>query len=93
MVIGLLTIDIHFPHSRSLKEKRKELNSLKDRVRRKYEVALAELDYQDSWQRTRIGVVTLNSKPAVVEQMLARIREDVAENTNGQILSAEIQYF
>jgi uncharacterized protein YlxP (DUF503 family) len=93
MVIGLLTVDIHFPHCRSLKEKRKELNSLKDRIRRKYEVALAELEYQDSWQRTRIGVVTLNSKPSVVEQMLARIREDVIENTNGQVLSAEIQYW
>jgi uncharacterized protein YlxP (DUF503 family) len=93
MVIGYLELDIHFPHARSLKDKRKELASLKDRIRQKHNVALAELDFQDAWQRTKIGVVTVNSQQSIVEQVLARIRADVFEHVNGELLGSHIQFF
>jgi uncharacterized protein YlxP (DUF503 family) len=93
MVIGLLSLEIHFPYSQSLKDKRKELNSLKDRIRQKYNVALAELDYQDTWQRTKLGIVTLNSQPAVVENILAKILRDVENHVNGDVLKADILFY
>ncbi|MCX6575740.1 MAG: DUF503 domain-containing protein [Candidatus Aminicenantes bacterium] len=93
MVIGLLSLEIHFPYSQSLKDKRKELNSLKDRIRQKYNVALAELDYQDTWQRTKLGIVTLNSRPAVVENILAKILRDVENHVNGDVLKADILFY
>lgn len=93
MVIGLLTLDLHFPHSRSLKDKRKELAGLKDRLRHGFNAAVAELAYQDTWQRSTIGVVTLNSQPAVVEQILDSIRRDVQNHLQGEILSAETRFF
>jgi uncharacterized protein YlxP (DUF503 family) len=93
MVIGLLSLEIHFPYSQSLKDKRKELNSLKGRIRQKYNVALAELDYQDTWQRTKLGIVTLNSQPAVVENILAKILRDVEDHVNGDVLKADILFY
>jgi uncharacterized protein YlxP (DUF503 family) len=93
MIIGLLSCEIHFPYSQSLKEKRKELNRLRDRIRQRYNVALAELDYQDTWQRTEIGIVTLNSRQSVVESLLNRIFREIVENTNGEILRHDIRYF
>jgi uncharacterized protein YlxP (DUF503 family) len=93
MVIGYLELDIHFPHARSLKDKRRELAGLKDRIRQKHNVALAELDFQDVWQRTKIGVVTLNSQPGIVEQILAKIRSDVFEHVNGELLGSRIEFF
>jgi uncharacterized protein YlxP (DUF503 family) len=93
MVIGFLSLDIHFPHSRSLKDKRKELAGIKDRIRQRHNVAVAELDFQDTWQRTRIGIVTLNSRPAVVEDLLGRIRADILGHLNGELLGSEIKFF
>jgi uncharacterized protein YlxP (DUF503 family) len=93
MVVGLLSLEIHFPYSQSLKDKRKELNSLKGRIRQKYNVALAELDYQDTWQRTKLGIVTLNSQPAVVENILAKILRDVEDHVNGHVLKADILFY
>jgi uncharacterized protein len=93
MVIGLLSLDIHFPYSQSLKDKRKELNSLKGRIRQKYNIALAELDYQDTWQRTKIGIVTLNSQAGLVKDILTKILKDVEGHINGDILKADIQFF
>ena len=93
MVIGFLSLDLHFPYSRSLKDKRKELAGIKDRLRQRYNIAVAELDFQDTWQRTRIGIVTLNSRPSVVEDLLGRIRADVLEHVNGELLDSEITYY
>jgi len=93
MMIGLLTLDLHFPHARSLKDKRKELAGLKDRLRHGFNAAVAELDFQDAWQRTRLGVVSLNSQKAVVEQILDSVRRDVENHLNGEILSADITFF
>jgi uncharacterized protein len=93
MVIGLLILDIHFPYSRSLKDKRKEISGLKDRFRKKYNVAVAELDFQDTWQRSRLGVVTVNSQPGLVENLLAKIRSEAIGQVEGDILNSEIKFF
>ena len=93
MVIGYLELDLHFPHARSLKDKRRELAGIKDRIRNRHNVAVAELDFQDVWQRSRIGIVTLSGQPALVEQVLSKIREDVFGHLNGELLSAEIRYY
>ena len=93
MVIGFLSLDFHFPQSRSLKDKRKELAGIKDRLRQRYNVAVSELEFQDTWQRTRIGIVALNSRPSVVEDLLGRIRSDVLEHVNGELLGSEIKFY
>ncbi len=93
MIIGFLSLEIHFPYARSLKEKRKILNSLKNKIKQKYNVAIAELDYQNKWQRTQIGIVTLNSQKSIVENLINRILIDTEENINGEIISRQISYF
>jgi len=55
MVIGLLTLELHFPGARSLKDKRQVLRRLKDRVRA-LNVSVAEVAHQDLWQRARLGI-------------------------------------
>ena len=55
MPVGLLTLEIHLPYAHSLKEKRMVVQRLRDRLRRKFNVAVAELDHQDLWQRAVLG--------------------------------------
>jgi uncharacterized protein YlxP (DUF503 family) len=91
MVIGLLTLELHFPHARSLKDKRRELQGIKDRLRRQ-NAAVAELDHQDVWQRTRLGIVTLNAEASVVESVLDAILRDVESRLNGVVAAAERRF-
>jgi uncharacterized protein YlxP (DUF503 family) len=93
MVVGLLALEIFLPYSQSLKDKRKVLNALRDRVRGRFNAAFAELDFQDKWQRSKIGIVTLNSQPGLVDRALRRIRQDVEENLEGEIVHSEFHYF
>ncbi|HPW19057.1 MAG TPA: DUF503 domain-containing protein [Candidatus Aminicenantes bacterium] len=91
MVVGVLTLDLFFPHARSLKDKRRVLHGFKDRVRR-YNVALAETGFQDKWQRSRLGVVTLNSQQAVVEEVLARVLADAHGLPEAEVSGEEIRF-
>src|SRR5579863_8801924 len=65
MPVGLLTLELHIPDAQSLKDKRQVLRSLKDKLRREFNVAVAELDHHDVWQRSVIGVVTLSNEEKI----------------------------
>jgi len=73
MPVGLLTLELHIAEAQSLKDKRQVLRSLKDRLRAKFNVAVAELDFMDTWQRSLVGVVTLSNEEQHVEQALQKV--------------------
>jgi len=73
MPVGLLTLELHIPDAQSLKDKRQIVRSLKDRLRGRFNVAVAELDHQDTWQRSIVGVVTLSNEESHVEESLQHI--------------------
>ena len=77
MPIGLLTLEIHILDAQSLKDKRQVLRSLKDRLRAHYNVAVAELEHQETWQRSRVGVVTISGDSGYLEKTLAEIAADL----------------
>ncbi len=93
MIIGYLFLDIHFPYCHSLKEKRKRLKSIKERIKNKYNIALAELEYQNKWQRTKIGIVTINNEKRVIESVFQKIIQESDDNIDGEIIDYKIQYF
>jgi uncharacterized protein YlxP (DUF503 family) len=60
--VALLTIHLHFPESGSLKAKRKDLSSVKAQLHTRLGLAVAEVDYQDTWQRsTLVGALVSGS--------------------------------
>ena len=91
--IGVLTLDLHIEHSHSLKDKRQVVRSLKDRLRSKFNVATAELDHQESWQRAVIGVVTLSGDRSRVEEVLQRVEREAADLLGANLVGAETEYF
>jgi uncharacterized protein len=89
MPVGLLTLEIRLPYAHSLKEKRAVLRKIRDRLRSRFNVAVAELDHRDVWQHATLGVVSLSdSQPlldSVFQQVLREseniLGEDVARHT------------
>jgi uncharacterized protein len=92
MIIGVLTIEFHFPHARSLKDKRRVLHGFKERLKGRHNVAVAELEHQDKWQRALVGIVTLNSQAAVVGDVLQRILADASGLEEGIVAHHEIRF-
>lgn len=56
MRLTLLIYDLYFPHCQSLKDKRRILNGIKDLVRSRLNVSIAEVDFEDKWQRSRLAI-------------------------------------
>jgi uncharacterized protein len=73
MPVGLLTLELHIAEAHSLKDKRQVLRSLKEKLRANFNVAVAELDFEDTWQRSVVGVVTLSNEEQHVEQSLQQV--------------------
>jgi uncharacterized protein YlxP (DUF503 family) len=79
MVIGLLTLDLHFPGARSLKDKRQALRSLETKLRNRFNVSVAEVEHQDLWQRARLAIVAVNTDHGHLEATLQSVAGE-AEN-------------
>ena len=76
--IGVLIFELRLEESHSLKDKRHYVKSLKDRLRSKFNVAVAEIDHQDLWQRGVVAVVTVSGDRAHAEQVLQNVERDAA---------------
>lgn len=73
MLVGLLTLDLHFPEAHSLKEKRKVLKSIKDRIRSRFNVSVAEVDGNDLWQRSLIGIACVANETRFINTVFDEI--------------------
>lgn len=80
MNVGLLLVDCFLGNSLSLKEKRRVLSSLTGRLRRDYNIALCEVEYQNQWQRSKLAIVFVNTDWQMVlknaNKILALIEQD-----------------
>jgi hypothetical protein len=92
MSIGLLTLEIHIPDARSLKDKRQILRSLKDKLRGRFNVAVAELEHQDLWQRSVVGVVSISSDDKHLEESMRAVAEESERILGRDLIGQEIEY-
>ncbi len=76
--IGVLTLEMRLDHSHSLKDKRQVVKSLKDRLRHKHNVAVAEIDCQELWQRAVVAAVTVSGERSRAEQVLQSVEQDAS---------------
>lgn len=93
MPIGLLTLEIHIPEARSLKEKRQVLRRLKDRLRGQFNVAIAELDHQETWQRSLVGIVTLSAEDRHLDEMLQKVFAESERLLGRDLIGHQIEVF
>jgi len=93
MQIGLLTLEIHISEAQSLKDKRQVLRSLKDRLRAHFNVAVAELEHQELWQRSKVGVVSISGDSKYLEESFAAIAAESERLLGRDLVSHEIDYF
>ena len=90
--IGVLTLEIRIEDSHSLKDKRHVVKSLKERLRHKFNVSVAEIDYQDLWQRALVAAVTVAPDQARAELVLQTVEREAADLLGPQLVSAVVEW-
>jgi uncharacterized protein YlxP (DUF503 family) len=69
IIVGICTVELFIPGSQSLKDKRHVLLSLKDRLREKFNLSVAEVDGQDLWQKAVLGFACVANEGRYVNQV------------------------
>lgn len=86
MVIGTLVVRLHIPESHSLKDKRMVVRSIVERTRRTFNVAVAEVDDQDSWQAATLGVACVSADSRHADEMTQKVLRFLEEEGQGEAL-------
>lgn len=73
MIVGVLTVKLEIPYSSSLKEKRRVLSRIKDRVRNKFNVSVAEVENHDTWNYGGLGIAVVSNEQKYANQVLSEI--------------------
>jgi hypothetical protein len=84
-----LTVDLRLPDCRSLKDKRSVLRTITDGARRRYQVAAAETDHQDIWQRAELGFASVSGSPGQVAEVMDAVERFVWSFPEVEVLATE----
>jgi len=90
MLVAVERFDLRIPGCRSLKEKRHVLTTLTGGLRSTFEVAVAEVDYQDLWQRTGIAVAAVGAERYHVRKVMHQVERFVERQPRVELIEAEL---
>ncbi len=90
--VGVLTLELRLENSHSLKDKRHVVRGLKDRLRNKFNVAVAEIDFQDLWQRSALAAVTVSPDREQAERVLRSVEEEAANLLGPELAEATVEW-
>lgn len=86
--VARLILEIEIPHAQSLKDRRQVVRSLKDRLRHAFNLAIAELDSGEIWNRATLGIAVISGSQSYLTGQLQEI--DRTAHRLSQSLGAEI---
>ncbi len=90
--VALMIIDFHVPHAGSLKDKRRVVKSIKDRLAHRYNVSIAEIACLEEWQHAVLGVTMIGNERRHVEQNLAGLSGWVQEMRDIQLIAINLEW-
>jgi uncharacterized protein YlxP (DUF503 family) len=85
VVVGILQVDLTIPSADSLKAKRMVIKSLKDRIRKHFNVSIAEVEDNDQWQSAVLAVAMVSNDKRFANQVLSKV-VDFIEGTRDLVL-------
>ena len=91
MIVGLCRVELFLPGSQSLKDKRQVLLSLKDRLRKKFNLSVAEVDGQDLWQRAVFGLACVANEGRYVNQVLDQALNAIRAVPEVEIVQSRVE--
>jgi len=90
--IGVLTLEMRLEDSHSLKEKRHVVQGLKDRLRHKFNVAVAEIANQEMWQRATLAAVTVSGDRVHAGKVLQSVEDEAAAILGGTLVETGVEW-
>ena len=92
MVIGLIRVEIYIESSRSLKDKRKIVKRLVQKLKSRFSnLSVSEVDLLNSWKKSIIAVVSVSNDTAYLNSVLDKVLNYINEGNNYQVTGSEVE--
>src|SRR6266702_4722393 len=95
MPIAYLTLELRIEAAHSLKDKRQVVRSLKDRLGNSFNIAIAEIEVTDLWQRATLGVVSISDSRDYLEGLMRNVEREavrLANNLGAEIIDSYLEF-
>lgn len=92
MIVGVCRVSLSVPASQSLKDKRRVLKRIKDRVRNVFNCAIAEVGDQDDWQSAELGFVVVSNEHGYTQGLVQKILQFIEDLAVAKITDDEQDY-
>ena len=89
--VALGMVELHLPAVGSLKEKRHVLNGLKEKVRHRFEVSVAEVDHHDSWQRATLAVACVSHESRHANEVVSKAVHFLESVVDGNVIDISVE--
>ena len=94
-MIAFLILELRIEAAQSLKDKRQVVRSLKDRLRARFNVSIAELDSSNLWNRATLGVVSISDSRDYLDGLMKNVERHatrIANNGGADITDSFLEY-
>lgn len=91
MVVGICVIELYIPQNGSLKGKRQVLQSIKTKIKNRFNVAIAEVGEQDLWQKAVLGVTTVGNDRSFVNEVIDKVVGFISSFPQVQIVHHQLE--
>lgn len=93
MVVGVLELRLLVRESQSLKDKRRVVKSLKDRIAHRFSVSIAEVASLDDWQQAELGAAFVSNDRRHAEEVLSKVVEFVRRSVTAELIEFSIETY
>jgi uncharacterized protein YlxP (DUF503 family) len=92
-MVGFYQLELYIPSALSLKEKRFVLKSIKERIRNKFNVSIAELGENEKWQRSLLGIAMVSNDGQLIESSFNKILNLIDNDGRVEVIDRLIEYY
>ena len=91
MLVGLLSVELLLPGCGCLKEKRMIIKSLKDRLRNKFNISIAEVENNDKWQRATLAIALVGNDNKYIDGQIQAVLREIENKKDVQMLTYQME--
>lgn len=92
IVVCIISIELFIPMAHSLKEKRKHIKSLKERLKNRFNASVSEVGFLDDWQRAVLGIAMIGNDRRYLEKQYSNIENYILEIRELELLKTDIEW-
>lgn len=93
MIIALTRLTLHLPENHSLKGKRKVIKGLIEKIRHRFDAAIAEVDDHDLWQKSQLGMALVSNDSQVLDARVNKIIQFIEDQHVVQVIDSQVEFW